>query len=152
MIDQDTVRRVIKQNEDYCKEHMTSTQTEDYYKSDRDVENTWLSYIAQAALTFMEYKDLLFKLEDDPELSVILRKVLLHRAEFTGGGLVKGFPRREVDGFICQDDEVPARLENHSFIIRAKAVEQIGADVLQKMLEDAEAEYDRKKTNYSLGG
>ena len=45
---------------------------------------------------------------------------------------------------LIQDDEVPARLQKNSFIIRAKAVEQIGADVLQKMLEEAEAEYDRK--------
>jgi len=39
---------------------------------------------------------------------------------------------------LIQDDEVPARLQKNSFIIRAKAVEQIGADVLQKMLEDAD--------------
>ena len=78
------------------------------------------------------------KLEDDPDLSILLRKVFLARAEFRGGGLVKGFPKRRLNGLLIQDDEVPARLQKNSFIIRAKAVEQIGADVLQKMLEDAD--------------
>ena len=145
MISPETVRRVIKQNEDYCKLHNTSTHTEHLDLSDIEIENLWLSYIAQEALTFIEYKDLLFKLEDDPDLSILLRKVFLARAEFRGGGLVKGFPKRRLNGLLIQDDEVPARLQKNSFIIRAKAVEQIGADVLQKMLEDAEAEFDAKQ-------
>ena len=144
MINPETARRVIKQNEDYCKLYNTSTHTEHLDLPDIEIENLWLSYIAEQALSFEEYKTLVIKTEEDPEIGRIFRKVFLARAEFRGGGLVKGFPRREINGYIVQDDEVPARLQKNSFIIRAKAVEQIGADVLQKMLEEAEAEYDRK--------
>ena len=138
MINPETARRVIKQNDDYCKLYNTSTHTEHLDLPDFEIENLWLSYIAEQALSFEEYKTLVIKTEEDPEIGRIFRKVFLARAEFRGGGLVKGFPKRRLNGMLIQDDEVPARLQKNSFIIRAKAVEQIGADVLQKMLEDAD--------------
>ena len=138
MISPETARRVIKQNDDYCKLYNTSTHTEHLDLPDFEIENLWLSYIAEQALSFEEYKTLVIKTEEDPEIGRIFRKVFLARAEFRGGGLVKGFPKRRLNGMLIQDDEVPARLQKNSFIIRAKAVEQIGADVLQKMLEDAD--------------
>ena len=145
MIDRDVIERVTKQNEEYCKHHKTSIQTEAFHLSDYEVENLWLSYIAEQALTLDEYKALVIKTEADPELAEILRKVFLARSEFKGGGLVKGFPRREIDGLIVQDDEVCARLQNNCFIFRAKAVEQIGADVLQRMMENAEKDYNARE-------
>ena len=138
MISPETARRVIKQNDDYCKLYNTSTHTEHLDLPDIEIENLWLSYIAEQTLSFEEYKTLIIKTEEDPEIGRIFRKVFLARAEFRGGGLVKGFPKRRLNGMLIQDDEVPARLQKNSFIIRAKAVEQIGADVLQKMLEDAD--------------
>ena len=50
MINPETVRRVIKQNEDYCRLHNTSTHTEHLDLPDIEIENLWLSYIAQEAL------------------------------------------------------------------------------------------------------
>ena len=74
-------------------------------------------------------------LEDDPQLSVIFDKVVGTASEFTGSGEVTG-PGTGVS------DSIPARLSDGEFVMTKKATDQIGADNLQVMMDDAERAYD----------
>ena len=47
-------------------------------------------------------------------------------------------------------DEIPARLSDGEFVFTAKAVEQIGVDKLQKMMENAEAQADEMPMNETM--
>jgi hypothetical protein len=73
--------------------------------------------------------------EANPQLSVLFDKVVETASEFTGAGPVEG------PGTGTSDD-IPARLSDGEFVFTAKAVEQLGADNLMKMMKDAEAAYD----------
>ena len=42
-------------------------------------------------------------------------------------------------------DSIPARLSDGEFVFTRKAADQIGADKLQKMMDDAERKFDQKK-------
>ena len=146
MIDDELADRIIRENKEQQLKNPSAIQTEDFYKTDRQVENTWLSWIASNALTEDEYNDLHIKFTDDPELYELAKKFLLPRCEFVGGGLVRGIPLnpKYIGKRRIQNDEVPARLEPRCFIFRAKAVDQIGADKLQQMMEQAEKDYDAR--------
>ena len=85
------------------------------------------------------------KLEADPELSVMFDKLMDTATEFSGSGPVDG-PGSEVS------DSIPARLSDGEFVFTAKATEQLGADRLQSMMEDAEAEADATRQQSAEGG
>ena len=74
-------------------------------------------------------------LEDDPQLSMIFDKVVGTASEFTGSGEVAG-PGTGVS------DSIPARLSDGEFVMTRKATDQIGAENLQRMMDDAERAYD----------
>jgi lambda family phage tail tape measure protein len=66
-------------------------------------------------------------------------------AEFTGAG--------EVDGpGTGTSDEIPARLSDGEFVFTKKAVDQIGVETLERMMKDAEAEYDVSRQDMAVGG
>ena len=140
--------KIIRENEEHRRYHHTSNQTEYFYNTDDNhIENDWMAFIAEQALTYEEYCSLGMKLDADEELSYLFRKFFLYASSFKGsrGGVVKGQAEEWVDGIPNQDDRVPALLEHHNYVIRASAVREIGADKLQQMMEEAEAEYDRKQ-------
>lgn len=85
------------------------------------------------------------KLEADPELSMLFDRVLDTATEFAGSGPVNG-PGSGVS------DSIPARLSDGEFVFTAKATEQIGADRLQSMMEDAEKEADAMRQDMQEGG
>lgn len=68
----------------------------------------------------------------DPMMQGIMDTLLVKMTEFSGTGPVD---RPGTSGV----DPVPARLEDGEFVFSAKAVEVIGADTLQKLMEEAEA-------------
>jgi hypothetical protein len=68
----------------------------------------------------------------------------LNATEFTGSGEIEG-PGTGVS------DSIPARLSDGEFVFTRKATDQIGADKLQKMMDDAEREFDQRK-NKANGG
>jgi len=106
--------------------------------SDGEMEEEYLDYVADEILT-QEEQDYLFKaLDEDNKLEEILDKVMLNATEFTGSGEVDG-PGTGVS------DSVPARLSDGEFVFTRKATDQIGADKLQKMMDDAEREFDQRK-------
>ena len=105
--------------------------------SDGEMEEEYLDYVADEVLT-QEEQDYLFKaLDEDNKLEEILDKVMLNATEFTGSGEVDG-PGTGVS------DSIPARLSDGEFVFTRKATDQIGADKLQKMMDDAEREFDQR--------
>jgi len=105
---------------------------------DEEMEEEYMDYVAEEVLT-EEEQDYLFKaLDDDSRLEEILDKVMLNATEFTGSGEVDG-PGTGIS------DSIPARLSDGEFVFTRKATDQIGADKLQKMMDDAERDFDQRK-------
>ncbi len=104
-------------------------------KSDEEMENDYLDFVVEESLSESEEKYLLEKLEQDDRLSQIFDKVMDVATEFAGSGPVEG-PGSGVS------DSIPARLSDGEFVFTAKAVQEIGADNLQRMMEDAEMRAD----------
>lgn len=102
---------------------------------DEEMEQNFIDFVVDEALSNEEKSMLEEQLEANPELSVLFDKVIERASEFTGAGPVDG------PGTGTSDD-IPARLSDGEFVFTAKAVEQIGADNLMKMMKDAEAAYD----------
>ncbi len=105
--------------------------------SDPVMEDKYLDYVIKTSLTPEDEQYLLSALEDDDRLSELFDKVMITAGEFTGSGIVEG-PGSEVS------DSIPARLSNGEFVITAKATEEIGPDVLEQLMSDAEGNADRK--------
>ena len=112
---------------------------------DEQMEDEYLDYIISQSLSPEEETSLMNKLEADPELSVMFDKLMDTATEFSGAGPVDG-PGSEVS------DSIPARLSDGEFVFTAKATEQVGADRLQSMMEDAEAEADAARQEVATGG
>lgn len=112
---------------------------------DEQMEDEYLDFIIDQSLSPEEETTLMTKLEADPELSVMFDKVMDTAMEFAGAGPVDG-PGSGVS------DSIPARLSDGEFVFTAKATEQIGADRLQSMMEDAEAEADAMRQDMQMGG
>ena len=104
-------------------------------KSDEQMENDYLDFVVEESLSESEEKYLLEKLEQDDRLSMIFDKVMEVATEFAGSGPVEG-PGSGVS------DSIPARLSDGEFVFTAKATQQIGADNLQRMMEEAEMQAD----------
>ena len=105
--------------------------------SDNEMEEEYLDYVADEVLS-QEEQDYLFKtLDKDNKLEKILDKIMLNATEFTGSGEVDG-PGSGIS------DSIPARLSDGEFVFTRKATDQIGADKLQKMMDDAEREFDQR--------
>jgi hypothetical protein len=105
---------------------------------DEVMENNYLDFIIDEALTEDEESMLMSKLEQDEQLSMLFDKVLEVASEFAGSGPVEG-PGSGVS------DSIPARLSDGEFVFTAKATEEIGADELMRMMKDAEAAADKRQ-------
>ena len=105
---------------------------------DDEMEDNYMDFILDEALTDEEEAVLMSKLEQDEELSMLFDKVVEVASEFAGSGPVEG-PGTGVS------DSIPARLSDGEFVFTAKAVEEIGADNLQRMMEDAEMKADERQ-------
>ena len=112
---------------------------------DEQMEDDYLDFIIDQSLSPEEETTLMTRLEADPELSVMFDKVMDTAMEFAGAGPVDG-PGSGVS------DSIPARLSDGEFVFTAKATEQIGADRLQSMMEDAEAKADAMRQDMQMGG
>lgn len=112
--------------------------------ADEDMEENFVDYIIKEALPEDKQMKLKEQLEANPDLSELFDEVVIRASEFTGAGSVDG------PGTGTSDD-IPARLSDGEFVFTAKAVEQIGADKLMKMMKDAEAAYDDREAMY-MGG
>ena len=111
---------------------------------DEEMEEDYLDFILDEALTEEEEEMLNDKLEQDEQLALLFDKVIDVAQEFAGAGLVEG-PGNGIS------DSIPARLSDGEFVFTAKAVEEIGADELMRMMKDAEMKADERQQAYDGG-
>ena len=116
-------------------------------KPDGEMQEDYMGSVISESLDTSEQEYLMKVLEGDEQLSAILDKVLLTASEFSGAGEVEG-PGTGVS------DSIPARLSDGEFVMTKKATDQIGADELQTMMDEAEKAYDgglmKRKANGGL--
>ena len=114
---------------------------------DEQMEENYMDFVLDESLDTTEQEYLIGALESDPKLSEIFDKVVTTASEFSGAGEVKG-PGTGVS------DSIPARLSDGEFVITRKATDQIGADNLQMMMDDAErmADGGEARGGFQLGG
>ncbi len=119
---------------------------EDSQLPDEEMESNFVDFILDESLEPEEQDYLMGALEADPRLSEIFDKVVETASEFTGEGPVEG-PGTGVS------DSIPARLSDGEIVMTKKATDQIGADNLQSLMDEAERAYDGGlKVKYAFGG
>ena len=104
---------------------------------DEMMEDNYLDFIIDEALSEEEESMLMSKLEQDEQLSMLFDKVIEVTSEFSGAGPVEG-PGTEVS------DSIPARVSDGEFVFTAKATEELGVDNLMSMMKEAEAKADER--------
>jgi len=119
--------------ETHIEEDIIPEEPEVPMESDDNMEDGYLDFILDKALSPEEEGILMSKLEQDEELSVLFDRVVDVAQEFAGAGPVEG-PGSGVS------DSIPARLSDGEFVFTAAAVDVIGADNLMVMMKDAEAQ------------
>lgn len=114
-------------------------------KPDDVVEEDYVSYVMSEVLSEEEVDYVNSMLEADDKFSQIFDKLILSAAEFQGSGEVEG----PGDG---TSDDIPARLSDGEFVFTKKATDQLGAETLQSMMDDAERAYDGGLMKKAAGG
>lgn len=105
--------------------------------SDQEVESDLVDRVVNEALDNDQRSYLLQNLERDDRLAEIFDNVLVRASEYSGEG-------EEVDGPGTEtSDEVPARLSDGEFVFSSKAVDVIGEERLQRIMEQAESMADQ---------
>ena len=102
---------------------------------DEEMEGDYVDFVMSEALDQEEQSYLMNTLEADPQLSMIFDKVVDTASEFSGAGEVAG-PGTGVS------DSIPARLSDGEFVVTKKATDQLGADNLQSLMDEAERAFD----------
>ena len=105
---------------------------------DEEMEEDYVDYIVESALEEEDQNYLESALAEDAKLSELFDQVVESASEFSGSGPIDG-PGSEVS------DSIPARLSDGEFVFTAKAVDEIGADVLQQQMESAESQADQRQ-------
>ena len=112
---------------------------------DSEMEDKYMDFMLDESLGEEEQDYLMSALESDPKLSEIFDKVIMTASEFSGSGEVEG-PGTGVS------DSIPARLSDGEFVITEKATSMLGADNLQKMMDNAERMADGGRATRQAGG
>jgi len=102
---------------------------------DDEMVDTFQDFVLGEALTEEEQDMLSEALESNAELAMVFDKVLDVAAEFSGEGSVEGIGTGV-------SDSIPARLSDGEFVFTKKAVDSIGAENLQLMMDEAEQAFD----------
>jgi len=112
---------------------------------DDEMEQEHLQYVLNEALPAEDQEYLMELLDTDERLSDIFDKVVSIATEFSGSGEVEG-PGTGTS------DSIPARLSDGEFVFTKKATDQLGADQLQTMMDEAEKAYDGGLMKKAFGG
>ena len=112
---------------------------------DAEMEEDYIDYVLGESLDMEEQEYLMGVLETDERLSGIFDKVMDVAGEFSGEGEVSGLGTGV-------SDSIPARLSDGEFVFTKKATDQMGADQLQTMMDDAEKAYDGGLKKMAFGG
>jgi len=102
---------------------------------DDEMVDTFQDFVLGEALSEEEQDMLSEALESNTELAMVFDKVLDVAAEFSGEGSVEGIGTGV-------SDSIPARLSDGEFVFTKKAVDSIGAENLQLMMDEAEQAFD----------
>jgi hypothetical protein len=111
---------------------------------DEEMEADYVDFVVNSTLSEDDKNYLESALAEDTKLSELFDQVVESASEFSGSGPVEGLGS-EVS------DSIPARLSDGEFVFTAKAADEIGADNLQQMMEDAEAGADERQ-DVAYGG
>ena len=112
---------------------------------DNEMEEDYTGYVLEQSLDTEEQEYLMGVLESDERLSGIFDKVMDIAGEFSGEGEVEGLGTGV-------SDSIPARLSDGEFVFTKKATDQMGADQLQTMMDEAEKAYDGGLMKKAFGG
>ena len=112
---------------------------------DAEMEDEYMGFILDEALNEQDQDYLLDALEGDERLGSIFDNIMDIAGEFAGEGAVKGLGTGT-------SDSIPARLSDGEFVFTKKAVDHLGVDALQKMMDDAERAYDGGLMKKYMGG
>ena len=114
---------------------------------DDQMEAEHEEFILDEALNEQEQDYLLEALEQDENLSTIFDRLMDVATEFSGAGAVKGIGTGV-------SDSIPARLSDGEFVFTKKAVDEIGPETLQKIMDEAERAFDESngKLQMQVGG
>ena len=112
---------------------------------DDEMEEDYTDYVLEQSLDVEEQEYLMGVLENDERLSGIFDKVMDVAGEFSGEGEVEGLGTGV-------SDSIPARLSDGEFVFTKKATDQLGADQLQTMMDEAEKAYDGGLMKKAFGG
>ena len=113
---------------------------------DEQMENEFVDHVLSQALEPEEMDYLESVLAADEQLSQIFDKVVETASEFSGAGPVEG-PGTGVS------DSIPARLSDGEFVFTKAATDELGADKLQIMMDEAErSAQGGVMRKYALGG
>jgi len=112
---------------------------------DDEMEQEHLKYVLNEALPIEDQEYLMDILDTDERLNDIFDKVISTATEFSGAGEVNG-PGTGTS------DSIPARLSDGEFVFTKKATDQLGADKLQTMMDEAERAYDGGLMQKAFGG
>ena len=112
---------------------------------DDEMEDKYLEFVLDESLDQEDQEYLMNALDGDERLSGIFDKVMDVAGEFSGEGEVEGLGTGV-------SDSIPARLSDGEFVFTKKATDQIGADKLQTMMDDAERAYDGGYMKKAFGG
>jgi hypothetical protein len=104
---------------------------------DSEMEAKYEEFILGEALSPIDQDYLMDSLGEDAKLSTIFDRVMDVATEFSGAGAVEGIGTGV-------SDSIPARLSDGEFVFTAKAVEAIGVENLQRMMDDAERSFDER--------
>jgi hypothetical protein len=113
-------------------------QIENQMLPDEEMEEDYVDFVVSSTLDEEQKNYLESALTEDAKLSEIFDQVIESASEFSGSGPVEGLGS-EIS------DSIPARLSDGEFVFTAKAVDEIGADVLQQQMEAAEAGADQRQ-------
>ena len=105
---------------------------------DEEMEEDYVDFVVNSTLSEDDKNYLESTLTEDAKLSEIFDQVVESASEFSGSGPVEGLGSGV-------SDSIPARLSDGEFVFTAKAVDEIGADVLQQQMEAAEAGADQRQ-------
>jgi len=116
-------------------------------KPDAVMEEEYAEHVIDKALSEEEQEILIMALEGNEKLGNIFDKVMAVAGEFAGSGAV------EADGIgTGTSDSIPARLSEGEFVFTKKAVDHIGKEKLQVMMDEAEQAFDNTATKKAEGG
>ena len=123
------ILRASKQDGGSIDDQMSMLMNKPEMESDEEMEENYIEFIMDEALSEDEQDFLMNELRNNDMLSEVFDKVIEVASEFAGSGPVEG-PGSGVS------DSIPARLSDGEFVFTAKSVKEIGADNLQRMMED----------------